>query len=46
MLFIVLLFIFTVITVNHRVDSVIECSLREIIGNKDFGLINISLNFL
>ena len=30
---------------HHRVDSVIESSLREIIGNKDFALINLSLNF-
>ena len=29
----------------HRVDSVIESSLREIIGNKNFALINLSLNF-
>ena len=30
---------------NHRVDSVIERSLREIIGSKNFALINLSLNF-
>ena len=30
---------------HHRVDSVIESSLREIIGSKDFALINLSLNF-
>ena len=29
----------------HRVDSVIESSLREIIGIKKFALINMSLNF-
>ena len=29
----------------HRVDSVIESSLREIIGSKNFALINLSLNF-
>ena len=30
---------------HHRVDSVIESSLREIIGSKNFALINLSLNF-
>ena len=30
---------------EHRVDSVIEGSLREIIGSKNFILINLSLNF-
>ena len=30
---------------NHRVDSVIESSLREIIGSKNFALINLSLKF-
>ena len=30
---------------NHRVDSVIESSLRKIIGSKNFALINLSLNF-
>ena len=30
---------------NHRVDRVIESSLREIIGSKNFALINLSLNF-
>ena len=30
---------------DHRVDSVIESSLREIIGRKNFALINLSLNF-
>ena len=29
----------------HRVDSVIESSFREIIGSKNFALINLSLNF-
>ena len=29
----------------QRVDSVIESSLREIIGSKNFALINLSLNF-
>ena len=29
----------------HRVDSVIESSLQEIIGSKNFALINLSLNF-
>ena len=29
----------------HRVDSVIESSLREITGKKKFALINLSLNF-
>ena len=29
----------------HRVDSVIESTLREIIGSKNFALINLSLNF-
>ena len=29
----------------HRVDSVIESSFREIIGIKNFALINLSLNF-
>ena len=29
----------------HRVDSVIESSLREIIGSKNFAVINLSLNF-
>ena len=29
----------------HRVDSVLESSLREIIGSKNFALINLSLNF-
>ena len=31
--------------VAHRVDSAIESSLREIIGSKNFALINLSLNF-
>ena len=31
-------------TSHHRVDSVIESSLREIIGSKNFALINLSLN--
>ena len=30
---------------SHRVDSVIESSLQEIIGIKNFALINLSLNF-
>ena len=30
---------------NNRVDSVIESSLREIIGSKNFALINLCLNF-
>ena len=30
---------------THRVDSVIENSLREFIGSKNFALINLSLNF-
>ena len=30
---------------HHRVDSVIESSLREIIESKTFALINLSLNF-
>ena len=30
---------------NHGVDSVIESSLWEIIGIKNFALINLSLNF-
>ena len=30
---------------NHRVDSVIESSLREFIGSKNFALINLSLHF-
>ena len=30
---------------HHRVDSVIESSLREIIGRKKIALINLSLNF-
>ena len=29
----------------HGVDSVIESSLREIIGSKNFALSNLSLNF-
>ena len=29
----------------RREDSVIESSLREIIGSKNFELINLSLNF-
>ena len=29
---------------HHRVDSVIESSLREIIGRKNFALIDLSLN--
>ena len=29
----------------HRVESVIESSLREIIGSKNVALINLSLNF-
>ena len=33
------------LTQNHRVDSVIESSLREIIGSKNLALINLSLNF-
>ena len=33
------------ITSGHRVDSVVESSLREIIGSKNFELINLSLNF-
>ena len=32
--------------IDHRVDSVIESSLREIVGIKNFALINyLSLNF-
>ena len=30
---------------SNRVDSVIESSLLEIIGSKNFALINLSLNF-
>ena len=30
---------------EHIEDSVIESSLREIIGSKNFALINLSLNF-
>ena len=30
---------------DHRVDSIIESSLREIIGSKNFALINLSLKF-
>ena len=30
---------------HHRVDSVIESSLREIIGSKNFALINLSIDF-
>ena len=30
---------------HHRVDSVIESSLREIILSKNFALINLSVNF-
>ena len=30
---------------NHRVDNVIESSLREIIGSNNFALFNLSLNF-
>ena len=30
---------------DHSVDSVIESSLSEIIGSKNFALINLSLNF-
>ena len=30
---------------NHRIDSVIESSLREVIGSKNFALVNLSLNF-
>ena len=29
----------------HRVDSVIKSSLLEIIGRKNFAVINLSLNF-
>ena len=29
---------------NHRIDSVID-SLREIVGSKNFALINLSFNF-
>ena len=32
-------------SVHHRVDSVIESSLQEIIGSKNFALINLSWNF-
>ena len=31
--------------IDHRVDSVIESSLREIVGRKNVALINLSLNF-
>ena len=31
--------------VYHRVDNVIYSSLLEIIGSKNFALINLSLNF-
>ena len=31
--------------VHHRVDSVIESSLLEIIGIRNFAFINLSLNF-
>ena len=30
---------------HHRVDSVVESSLLEIIGSKNFALIDLSLNF-
>ena len=30
---------------THRVDSVIDSSLREIIGSKNFELLDLSLNF-
>ena len=30
---------------RHIIDCVIESSLREIIGSKNFALINLSLNF-
>ena len=30
---------------QHRVDIVVESSLREIVGSKNFALINLSLNF-
>ena len=30
--------------IDHRVDIVIESSLREIIGSKNFALINLSLD--
>ena len=30
---------------QHRVDIVIESSLREIVGSKNFALMNLSLNF-
>ena len=30
---------------NHRVDSVIESSLREIIGSQNFAIVNLSLCF-
>ena len=30
---------------SHRVDSVIESSVREIIGSKNFALNNLSINF-
>ena len=33
------------LTNYHGVDSVIESSLREIIGSKNFALVNLSLNF-
>ena len=33
------------LTSNHWVDNVIESSLLEIIGSKNFALINLSLNF-
>ena len=29
----------------HRVDSCIESSMREIIGSKNFALVNFNLNF-
>ena len=32
-------------SLHHRVDSVIESSFREMIGSKNFALINMSLNF-
>ena len=34
-----------IVTSYHRVDSVIESSLMEITGSKNFALIKLSLNF-
>ena len=41
----IIVLVLHLIQFHHRVDCVIESSLREIMWRKNFALINLSLNF-